>query len=160
MGRVKFNLWIEIECGDKTCESVGKSRIFKKLLWLVNNNYSNVLNSILSHFVIITHLSCYYTCKFVLLDSLNYAKYPLTWVLAEAFRCRVHHFQLFVVPVKLAAMKLVFWFMVVGIAEMLACLVCVIVRVWVLECNRPFSMLVHQDCRALKMVHMMIKSFC
>jgi hypothetical protein len=49
--------------------------------------------------------------------------------LAEAFRCHVHHFQSLTVPVDLAAM---FRFAVVGIAEILLCLLCLIVSksVW------------------------------
>ena len=49
--------------------------------------------------------------------------------LAEAFRCHVHHFQYLMVPVELAAM---FRFIVVGIAEMLLWLLCLIVSkgVW------------------------------
>ena len=39
--------------------------------------------------------------------------------LTETFLCDVHHFQCLPVPVELAAMKFVFLFMVVGIAEML-----------------------------------------
>jgi hypothetical protein len=47
--------------------------------------------------------------------------------LAEVFQCHVHHFQYLADPVELAAMKFVFQFMVVGIAEMLVWLACVIV---------------------------------
>jgi hypothetical protein len=47
--------------------------------------------------------------------------------LAEAFQYHVLHFQSLSVPVELAAMKFVFRFMVVGIAEMLEWLACVIV---------------------------------
>jgi hypothetical protein len=39
----------------------------------------------------------------------------------------VHHFQCLVVPVELTARKFVFWFMVVGVAEMLVWLACMIV---------------------------------
>jgi hypothetical protein len=39
--------------------------------------------------------------------------------LAEAFRCHVHHYQYFVVPVELAVMQFVFHFIGAGIAEML-----------------------------------------
>jgi hypothetical protein len=39
----------------------------------------------------------------------------------------VHHLQCLTVPVELATMKLLFRFMVVGIAEMLVWLVCLIV---------------------------------
>ena len=61
---------------------------------------------------------------------------PLLEFLAEAFRCHVHHFQCLVVPVELAAMKLVFRFMVTEIAEMLMWLACVIVSKSVCDvCN-------------------------
>jgi hypothetical protein len=48
-------------------------------------------------------------------------------ILAEAFRYHVHRFQCSAVPVELAAMKFVFWFVVFGIAEFLMLLACVIV---------------------------------
>ena len=38
---------------------------------------------------------------------------------AEDFRCHVHHYQCLAVPIELAAMKFLFWFTVVGVAEML-----------------------------------------
>jgi hypothetical protein len=49
-------------------------------------------------------------------------------VLAEGFRCHVHHFQCLAVPVELATMKFVFRFMVVGIAKMFVWLACVLVK--------------------------------
>ena len=47
--------------------------------------------------------------------------------LAKAFRCPLYHYQCMAVPVELAAMKFVFWFTVVGIAEILVWLACVTV---------------------------------
>jgi hypothetical protein len=47
--------------------------------------------------------------------------------LAEALRCHVHHYQRLAVPVELAVMEFIFQFTVVGIAEMLVWLACVIV---------------------------------
>ena len=44
---------------------------------------------------------------------------------AESFRCHVHHFQSFAVPVALAVMGFVFPFIVVVIAEMFIRLACV-----------------------------------
>ena len=58
----------------------------------------------------------------VLIDSLHL--FNLLEFLAEAFRSHVHNFQCLTVPVELAAM---FRFVVVGIAEMLLWLVCLIV---------------------------------
>jgi len=48
-------------------------------------------------------------------------------ILAEAFRYHVQRFQSLAVPVELAAMKFVFWFVVFGIAEIIMWLACVIV---------------------------------
>ena len=41
--------------------------------------------------------------------------------LAKVFQCHVHHFQCLAVPVQLAAMKLLFRFMVVGMAGVCDC---------------------------------------
>ena len=72
-------------------------------------------------------LFCTIIC--IIFTSLCKNLVKLTWVLAEAFRCHVHHFQCLTVLVELAAM---FQFVVVGLAEMLLWLLCMIVSksVW------------------------------
>ena len=86
--------------------------------------------------------------------------------LVEAIQCHMHHFQCLVVLEKLAAMKfvfwfgiaenIVFWFIVLGIAEI--CYLCY-PNHHELE-NKLHRSQFHRDHQALKMVHMTPKSFC
>ena len=88
-------------------------KTFRELFW-----YIWLFNGIRKYYVVLT-------------DSLQYARTCSTYLsfLTEAFRCHVHHFQCLMIPVELAAM---FWFVVVGIAEILLWLLCLIVSksVW------------------------------
>ena len=72
-------------------------------------------------------LFCTIIC--IIFTSLCKKLVKLTWVLADAFRCHGHHFQCLTVLMELSAM---FRFVLVGLAEMLLWLLCMMVSksVW------------------------------
>ena len=110
----------------------------KLKVFLLNQAVVSVLNKILKildkknwniFLLFCPSWSCTIICCINQFTTLSKKFFNLLEFLAEASRCHVHHFQCLMVPVELAAM---FQFMVVGIAEILLWLLCLIVSksVW------------------------------
>ena len=85
---------------------------------------SSILNNKFHLLLFCPSWSCTIICCINRITSLCKNLFNLLEFLAEAFRWHVHHFQCLTVPVELDAM---FRFIVVGIAEMLLWLLCLIV---------------------------------